>query len=103
MTATFGLRRLVIRPIMNSLRGLSGASRRTWKGERAAGADRLPGEPEQIERAAKAQRVVGVGHGEDQRGDAEGRAEDVEDEAERDAAERDQAGDGPCESEREIR
>ena len=68
-----------------------------------AGPHRLPGEPEEISRAGEAQRVIGVRHREHERGDAERRAQHVEDETERHAAERDQSCAQPCVIEREIR
>ena len=59
MTATFGLRRLVIRPIVKSLRGPSGASRRTWNGDVPPGRSACQASQSRYERAANAQRVVG--------------------------------------------
>ena len=37
ITAIFGLRRLVMKPIANSFLGLSGARLRSWNGERPPG------------------------------------------------------------------
>ena len=83
------------RPIANSRRGPSFGRSRSWNGERPPGRTACQARVEQIERAGDAQRVVGVGHGDHQRGDAESGAEHVEDEAERDAAERHQPGRRP--------
>lgn len=63
-------------------------------GKRRASArlDGLPGQVQQIGGAAEAQRIVGVGHGKDKGGNAEGGAQHVEQEADCDATERDEAG-----------
>ena len=63
----------------------------TLKGRARAGAHRLPGQMQQIERAGQTQRVIGVRHGEQQRGDAEGGADHVDDEADADAGQRNEA------------
>jgi len=52
---------------------------------------RLPGQVQQVQRAADAQRVIGERHGHQQGGDAQCRAQHVEHEAQRHPAQRDQA------------
>ena len=77
MMAILGFARLVIKPIINSLRPLSAGRSRTTKDRAPAGLHRLPGQIKQIDHAADAQRVVSVGNGEDQCGNTERGAQHI--------------------------
>ena len=89
-TAIFGLSRLVAKPMREQaprrvMRQVSHLKRRP-----PAGTHRLPGEINQIERAADPQRIIGIRHGQQQRGDAESRRQHIDEKAERDPDERGQ-------------
>jgi hypothetical protein len=57
----------------------------------------------QISSAAKTERIVGIGHRENECRNAEGRAHHIKHKPERDAAERDQAPTRPWQIDREIK
>ena len=90
-------------PIANNFFGPSTGNLRTWNGDCPPGCTACQASQSRYAAPAKRKRVIGVRHREYERGDAERRAQHVEDETERHAAERDQPRAQPCVIEREIK
>ncbi len=87
--------RLVRKPMRNSLLGLSFWQILDLEWRPTAGAHRLPGEPQQVERADDADGVVSIGHRQHEGSNAECSAQHVKHEAQRHATKRDQPGGPP--------